>query len=840
MSRGDQQETLSLISLADAFCFTPSISRQMRLTIFVSTLTAIAITSAPVIHADEESVSYSQVTVDPVNVELVGPNARFRLLVYGNAKGTRVVDLTRSATFRTQSPAVVEISRDGNLRAVADGHGSVEVVVGKHKVQVKVKVSESTIPRTLNFENDIIPIFSRYGCNASGCHGKAEGQNGFKLSVFGFNPEADRVALKDEGRGRRVFPTVPDRSLLLQKAAGGLPHGGGIRIRRNAAEYKTLRSWIAAGMPFGDESDPRVVSIDVAPNERRMSTNSQQQLRVVATYSDGRKVDVTDHARFQSNNETLARVDEFGIVRAGENPGEVAVMASYMGAVDVFRSLIPQKRARTDIPSPTVLNFIDELVDAKLSKLNIVPSGLCDDADFLRRVHLDIIGTLPTAIEARAFLNDKKPGRRRKLVDDLLKRPEYADFWALKWADLLRVDRLKLGHKGAYNYYRWIRDSFASNRSYNQFAREIVTATGSLNDAPSGYLYKAVGDPGKVASTVSQVLLGVRLECAQCHHHPYDRWSQSDYYGMQSFFTQVKFKGSPRGAILTTLTNPTTKHPRYGTNVFAHALMEPQPTANPPGDRRKVLADWMTDAKNPLFAQNLVNRMWAHFLGRGIIEPVDDVRLTNPPTNPELLSGLSKRFVESGFNIHELIRTITSSRTYQLSSTPNATNERDEQNYSRALFKRVDAEVLFDAICQTTGVSEKFRGMPTGYRAIQLWDSQVPHYFLRLFGRPIRATPCECERTAETNVSQVLHILNSPKIHDKLSHDGGRIAKLVRTVPDDGRLIEELYLTFYSRFPSADELATAASYFNENANRRQAAEDIAWSMMNTVEFLFNH
>ena len=790
--------------------------------------------------ADAQSDDFSSVAVDPANLELVGPNARFRLLVQGNTKGDRVVDLTRSATYRTHSPDVVQVAPDGIVRAVADGQGRVEVIVGNHKVQVHVTVTDLTKPRQFNFENDIIPIFSRYGCNASGCHGKAEGQNGFKLSVFGFNPEADRTALKDEGRGRRVFPSVPDRSLLLQKAAGGLPHGGGVRIRRNSGEYKTLRNWIAAGMPFGNESDPRVVSIVVSPKERRMTTGANQQLRVVATYSNGRKSDVTDHARFQSNNDALARVDEFGLVRTGDNPGEVAVMASYMGSVNVFRTLIPQTQITTDTPSPTVLNFLDELVDAKLKKLNIVPSRLCSDADFLRRVHLDLIGTLPTAKEARTFLSDKSPDRRKRLVDDLLKRPEYADYWALKWSDLLRVDRLKLGHKGAYNYYRWIRDSFAANKPYDKFARELITASGLLSDSPSGYLYKAVPNPGNVSSTVSQVLLGVRLECAQCHHHPYDRWSQTDYYGMQAFFTQVGYKGTPRGEMLTTLSNPTTKHPRYGTVVYAHALMESQPEANPQGDRREVLADWMTDAKNPLFAQNLVNRLWAHFLGRGIIEPVDDVRLTNPPTNPELLAGLSKHFIDNGYDVHELIRTITSSRTYQLSSTPNATNERDEQNYSRALFKRVDAEVLFDEICQTTGVSEKFRGMPNGYRAIQLWDSQVPHYFLKLFGRPMRATPCECERTTETNVSQVLHVLNSPEIHGKLSHDAGRIAKLVRAVPDNRQVIDELYLTFYSRFPSAEERDAAASYFKEVTNRRQAAEDIAWSMMNTVEFLFNH
>lgn len=784
---------------------------------------------------------FARVVADPDSLRLAGPDVRFSVLIHGETPNGRTVDLTRDARFRSANPAIAAVSASGVVRGTADGQTMIEIAVADRTLTVPVTVSDSQAARRFHFENDVVPILSRFGCNSSGCHGKAEGQNGFKLSVFGFDPPADHAALTYEGRGRRVFPPDPGKSLLLEKASGGIPHGGGVRIPRGSDEYRTLRDWIAAAMPLGDENAPRVVSLRLTPNERRMSMRARQQLRAVAAYSDGREIDVTGHARYQSNSEALASVDEKGLVTAGETPGEVAVMASYMGAVDVFRVLIPRSEPIADVPDVAVHNFIDRLVDAKLEKLNIAPSGLCDDATWLRRVSLDLIGTLPTADEARTFLSDSRPDKRSRLVERLLKRPEFADYWALKWSDLLRVDRQALGHKGAYQYYRWIRGSIAANKPYDRFVREIITAEGTLNEAPAGHLYKVVGDPGAVASTVSQVFLGVRIECAQCHHHPFDRWSQTDYYGMQAYFTQIGFKKSPRGEFLAALKDSPTKHPRTGEMIFAHPLGTARPDGSPEGDRRRQLADWMTSPENPWFARSFVNRIWAHMLGRGLIEPVDDLRSTNPPTNPELLDALARDFVEHGCDFHHLLRTIAASRTYQLSSSPNETNLRDEQNYSRALFKRLDAEVLFDAICQATGVPEKFDGMPAGGRAIQLWDSRVPHDFLGLFGRPVRATACECERAVEPSVAQVLHVLNSPEIHGKLSHAGGRIAKLVEKHPsDDAHVVEDLYLTFYSRYPTDEERRAAVGYLQKRADRRNAAEDIAWSMMNTVEFLFNH
>lgn len=695
--------------------------------------------------------------------------------------------------------------------------------------------------RRFNFENDIVPILSKFGCNSSGCHGKAEGQNGFKLSVFGFDPVADYAALTQEGRGRRVVPTVAERSLLLAKASGRVPHGGGVRIVRGSDEYRTLNEWVAAGLPFGSPDDPRVVSIEVAPRELEMKCGERQPLRVMASFSDGRRLDVTRHAHFQSNNEGLATVDETGVVTIGNVPGDVAVMASYLGEVDVFRALIPRLERIENYPAFPEANFIDGLVYAKLRKLNELPSPPASDSDFLRRAFLDVIGTLPTASETREFLRDVSPDRRSRLVERLLARPEFADFWALKWSDVLRVDRQVLGHKQAYAYYRWIRDSLAANVPYDRFCREIVAAEGPIAETPAASFYKVVSKPGDMGGTLSQVFLGVRIDCAQCHHHPFDRWSQTDYFGMQAFFTQVSFKAAAGDEMLVAGNSAPTTHPRTGEPVYAHALAAELPRAEPAGDRRKLLADWMTAPENPWFARNLVNRTWAHFLGRGLIEPIDDVRLTNPPTNPELLDALARDFVASRFDFKQLIRTITASRVYQASASPNATSERDDQNYARALLRPVEAEVLLDAVCQTTGVPEKFQGMPAGCRAIQLWDSQTPHYFLKLFGRPTRTTACECERTKDPSVAQVLHILNSTELHAKLSHAGGRIAKLTASVSDEDLLTEELYLTFYSRFPTADERHTTVAYLTfHRANRQQAAEDIAWSMLNTTEFVFNH
>ncbi|HEY1192304.1 MAG TPA: DUF1549 domain-containing protein [Gemmata sp.] len=675
----------------------------------------------------------------------------------------------------------------------------------------------------LHFENDILPIMGRYGCNSSGCHGKAEGQGGFKLSVFASDSDADYAAITKEGRGRRVLPAAPDESLMLRKGSGRVAHGGGTKLPATNDDYKVLRDWIAAGMPVGAPGAPRVIGLRVAPTERVMGQNAEQQLQVFAKYSNGTEKDVTKHTRFQSNTEAVAAVSATGTVTTHDVPGEAAVMAAYLGEVGLFRVLVPRpgEPEKNTLPQ---FNFIDKLVDAKLAKLNVVPSGLCDDADFLRRVYLDLTGTLPAPDDARAFLASTENDKRSKLVESLLARPAFADLWALRWADLLRVDRQPLGHQRAHLYYKWIRGSIAANKPFDRFARELVTAEGPINEVGPANFFKVVTKPGEVAGTISQVFLGVRITCAECHHHPFDRWKQADYYGMSAFFAT----GS-------------TTHPRTKKEVFAYALGDDMPDANPAGDRRLALAEWMMRPDNAFFARNLANRVWAWTLGHGLVEPVDDVRATNPPSNPELLDALAKYLVENSYDVRKLVVLITSSRVYQTSAAPNATNEKDERNFSRAYFKRPDAEVLLDMISQSLGVPEKFQGSPGITRAVQLWDSKARSDFLKLFGRPNRVTACECERTREPSVSQVLNLLNSPDIQAKLTHEAGTVARLVRTHIDDARLIEELYLTFFARFPTSNETKVGVAHLRKYAdNRRGAAEDLAWALMNSTEFLFNH
>lgn len=695
-------------------------------------------------------------------------------------------------------------------------------------------------PRQFNFENDISPLLTRHGCNASQCHGKAEGQNGFKLSVFGYDALADWRAFTAESKGRRTSSAAPEQSLFLAKASGTMPHQGGARIPVGSPDYETIRAWLAAGAPFGSTNDARVVRVELEPRERILTPGAKLQLRVNATYSDGRKADVTRFCVFQSNNDSLAKVDEHGAVVIGSLPGQTSVMARYLGEVTSFMAIVPRPGKPVGNAGFAEFNFIDRHVNAHLKKLNLRPSEVCDDATFLRRAHLDIIGTLPTAAETRRFLADESSDKRSQLVDALLKRPEFADFWALKWADLLRVDRQKLGQRDAYAYYRWIREQFAANRPLDQFARALLTAEGPLDDAPAGHFYKVVSKPGEMANAVSQVFLGIRIACAECHHHPFDRWSQADYYGMSGFFSQVNVRKGALGEMLLAEGNPGVKHPRTGEPVQPYALGTEMPATAPAGDRRRVLAEWFTAPENPWFARNLANRLVAHFLGRGVVEPVDDVRATNPAGNPALLDAVAKSLAESKFDLKQFIRTLTASRTYQLSATPNETNAQDEQNYSRALFKRLPAEVLLDAVCQVTGVPEKFDGVPAGVRAIQLWDSQTQHYFLKLFGRPVRATACECERNSEASIAQVLHLMNSPALQAKLAHADGRMARLAAAQPDPERLAEELYLTFFNRLPTDAERQLARRHFAAHPNRQQAVEDLAWSLMNTMEFVFNH
>ncbi len=693
--------------------------------------------------------------------------------------------------------------------------------------------------QAVDFLQDVAPALSRYGCNGSSCHGKAEGQNGFKLSVFGSDLDADYAAIVHHSRGRRLMEAAPGMSLFLLKATGEIPHEGGGRFAKGSPGYRLFLDWIKGGVPFLEGEVREAKGLRVEPAERILGQGEGQSLNVFLEYVDGGSKDVTWLAEFHTNDPGLADVDENGLVTIGKTSGKTAVLARYGGHVATFRAIVPQPGEFGQYPALPARNFIDTHIDKGLRDLNIHPAALADEPTFLRRAYLDIAGRIPTASEARAYLADPD---RKALVDTLLESPGYVDYASLLWADILRVDSDALGQRDAYAYYRAIHSAIAQNVPLDEFVRKFLTATGPLPENPAGHFHRVNNKPGQTAAMAAQTFLGLRITCAECHQHPYDRWTQEDYYGFQAYFASVSPKalGANQFALLANKP-PTAKHPRTGERIVAHPLGETQPEEAASGDQRPELASWMTSPENPWFSRNMANRIWARLLGRGLVEPVDDFRSTNPASHPELLVALADYLVQHNYDGKALIRLITSSHTYQLASTTSPANQNDEKNFSRALFRRLPAEVLMDAVCDATGVPEKFTRSAPGMRAVQLWDSRHEHYFLKLFGRPARVSPCECDRATGASISQALHLMNSPAIEAKLAHAGGLMARLNETFPDDTRLVDELYLTCFARYPTQTEKDQATKYLHRKAaHRQQAVQDLAWSMLNSIEFLFNH
>ncbi|MFO0809175.1 MAG: DUF1549 and DUF1553 domain-containing protein [Gemmataceae bacterium] len=695
------------------------------------------------------------------------------------------------------------------------------------------------------FERDVLPLLNRFGCNAGACHGKARGQNGFQLSLLGFDPEFDYHAIAHEARGRRVFPAAPEYSLLLRKAAAEVPHGGGKRL--TGAAYETMRSWLVAGMPRTPPSAPKLVRIVADPAECVLGAGGKQQIRVTAHYSDGSTADVTSLSTFQSNESVLAAVDADGKIAAGPLPGEAAIMARFMECFAVCRVALPVPgEAPTEAYAKlSRANSIDGPVWDKLRRLNLPPSEPCADHTFLRRAYLDVIGRLPTADESRAFLADSAGDKRAKLIDRLLERPEYADYWANKWADLLRPNPYRVGIKAVYSLDAWLRDAFRRNLPYDRFVRELLTAKGSTFKNGATVVFRDRREPDEITSVVSQLFLGVRLDCAKCHHHPFEAWGQDDFYGLAAFFGRLGHVGtglsppiSGGEEALTLAAKGEVKHPVTGTT------MRPKPlAAEPPDiggrDPRDVLADWVTSPTNPTFAKVIVNRVWADLMGRGIVDPVDDIRATNPPSNGPLLDTLAADFRSNGCDLKKLLKMIMTSQVYALSSKPVGANAGDHRNYSRHYRQRLRAEVLLDAISDVTGVPESFEAMPTGSRAMELWTVRGRSPFLDSFGRPDPNQDPPCERSADTTVVQALHLMNAPNVHRKITSDDGRAAALAKGKKAPAEIVEELYLATYSRLPDAEERRIGERLFAEKGvSRRQASEDLMWALLNTAEFVF--
>lgn len=709
----------------------------------------------------------------------------------------------------------------------------------------------------LSFVRDIQPILTKAGCNAGACHAKAvTGQRGFRLSVLGFEPEEDYEAIVKQGKGRRVFPPAPEESLLITKGAAIVPHTGGKHLEPGSEFYQTLVRWIAEGMPYTQPNEPVLKEIAVEPSRITLKPKTAQQLKVTARYSDGSSRDVTKLALFEANDTAMASATDSGFVNTLDLPGNVAVMVRFGGKVSVCSVSIPLGAPVESLPP--VKNFIDQHVFANLKQIGIPPSPICDDSTFLRRVSLDIGGRLPTMEETKAFLADKAPDKRDRAIEALINSPDYADYFANKWTALLKNQRSDAADITAnFAFHAWMRDNLLANTPYDQLVRQILASTGTIVSNPPVAWYKRVKEPTTQVEDVAQLFLGVRMQCAQCHHHPFERWTQAEYYHMAAFFSQIGRKPTAiagEDLIFHKRGTAQTEHRKTRVMLKPAGLGEPPLDIAPDDDPRLALADWMAQKKNPFFAKALVNRYWKHFFKRGLIEPEDDLRDTNPPTNPELLDALAKHFTDTNFDLKSLVRVIAQSHTYQLSAMPNEHNAIDRQAFSHFYPKRLTAEVLLDSIDMVTASKTDFADLPPGTRAISLPDNSYTKAspFLKVFGRPDNASVCECERVSSASLAQSLHLMNASDVKAKLTASGGRAEQLTKAEMPEPKRIRELYLAAFSREPTADEVQITETHLlkpridatgkplDSQRAKRNGYEDLLWALLNTKEFLFNH
>ncbi len=778
------------------------------------------------------------------SVVLLGSDARRQCLVTEISATGQLTDRTRAVRFHAEPANVIEIDSSGFVRPLRDGPVMLFARDDSGlQAELKLEVQQWANDPDVSFPNQIVPIFTKLGCNSGGCHGKAAGQNGFKLSLLGFEAREDFEHLVLESRGRRVSTAAPDQSLLLTKAINAIPHGGGLKLDHDSHEYRLIRRWMSQGLNFGDESAATVASLRIVPDHRRMLPTTSQQLSIVAKYSNGIIEDVTRMVQFETNDPDMAEVTKTGLVTVKSLAGEVAVMARYQGQVATFRASVPL--ADESYPWPEPRSAIDVAVLQQLQSLNIPMSELCDDATFLRRVTLDLAGRIPTLDEVRAFLADSDADKRDRAIDRLIDSDDCADYFANKWMLILRNRRDKPSQQsGSFAFYRWIRQAIAENRPYDEFVRGILTASGAMDVHPPVVWYRNVVDTNSRAEDTAQLFLGQRIQCARCHHHPFEKWSQSDYSRMSAFFSLVRTKPGQtpdESMVYSEVGKPQASHPKTGQALEPAGLDGPVIQMPDYQDPRGALVDWMVEANNPYFARSLVNRYWKHFFGRGLVEPEDDMRVTNPASNPELLTAIADHFIASKFDLQELMRFICQSKVYQLSSQANGANIRDRKCYSRYYPKRMSAEVLLDAIDQATLSTTSFDEMPDQTRAVCLPDTAFTSYFLSVFGRPQASTACECERATESTLAQSLQLANSKELQAKLAADQSRPARLASDVQrSDVEKIEELYLVAFSRLPNEDEKEAANEYLQEKPDKRVAFEDVVWALINSKEFAFNH
>jgi hypothetical protein len=811
------------------------------------------------------SLSAQTFRVTPAEVKLSGNFAQTQLLV--TAAGDRgpefADDLTPQARFASTNEAVVTVTPAGRVIPHADGTAEIIVTVlvpgespgaasPANTQKIPVTVAGVVADPQVGFVEQIHPVIYKAGCMMGACHAAQYGQGGFKLSVFGFDPAADRYAIVRDSQGRRINPVEIEKSLFLRKPLMEIPHGGGRRLEKGFGDYDLLAAWLKCGAPGPTGKEREVVRLQVTPNQRNGEPGLTQQLRVDATYSDGEVRDVTAWAKYDSLDEALVEVSPSGMTRV-IGRGQAPVMVRFEGQADICTYVIPYGAPAT-LAGWMNNNFIDELAAAKFRELGIEPSGICDDATFLRRIFLDVTGTLPDIDEIHEFDASTDPHKRQAWIDRLLGFAEhpkkllynerYASFWTLKWSDLLQNRSNDLQETGMWAFHNWIKESFRKNERFDQFVAKLVQGKGSsFSSGPANY-FIVNNSYKEMAESTSQLFLGVRLTCAQCHHHPFEKYGQDDYYAFGAFFARIRIKGSQEFGlfggerVVVAASSGEVSQPRTGKR------MEPKPLdgepATHPLDRRIALAEWMTSPQNAQFTRSVANRYWSYLMGRGLVEPVDDMRATNPPSNVPLMNALAEHLAAVNFDLKQYLRTILSSRLYQLDSQPTSQNVGDERFYSHFPVKRLSAEVLLDAIDDAAGTQTKFKELPLGARAIEIPDAEYPDYFLNTFAKPRRASVCECERSPDPNLAQALHTLNGDVLQSKIASGTGRIAKLLQAKKPHGEIVAELYLVTVSRPPTPDELANADRLLVESASPKECYEDLLWALLNTKAFLFVH
>ncbi len=754
------------------------------------------------------------------------------------------VDLTRLAVYTVEDPAIAQV-HEGVVTPKADGSTHLIVEYQGKSTRIPVVVKSADQARVVSFRLDVLPVFAKSGCNNGSCHGSARGQDGFNLSLFGFDPAGDHRRITREQPGRRINLADTHESLLLTKAIGAVPHTGGKLFEAESPFYRTIKAWLDSGAPDDPAEVASVTHVEIFPPDIVLEgEGATQQITVLAHYSDGSDRDVTALAVLMTSNESSAAIGNDGTITAGQR-GEAFVMARYDAHTVGTSVIVVPKDSGKDYPAHLAsANFIDDYVNTKLRKMRIVPSELCDDATYARRVYLDIIGQLPPVAALDAFVADNDPGKRAKLVDQLLENKAFVEIWTMKWAERLQIrssgNNEGISPKAAVLYYEWLRGQIADARPMNQVVHDLLASSGGTFKNPATNYYEVETDTLKVAENVVQVFIGARMQCAQCHNHPFDRWTMDDYYGFAAFFAQIARKrgADPRERIVFR-GNGEVKHPLDGREMKPTFLGGQSPEIDRGKDRREVVAKWLTSPENHAFNRNLGNFVWEHFFGRGITHPIDDVRISNPPVNAALLDALAHRLVETDYDIKQLIRDICASSTYQRSTVANASNAADATNFSHAQPRRIRAEILLDCLSQVTQTEDDFKGLPPGARAVQIIDGNTSTYFLTTFGRATRESVCTCEVVMEPNLSQALHLINGSTTNQKI-RQGKLIDKLLEQGKDHAQVVDYLYRAALSRPPTQAESQRVLGLIETTENKKQALEDVFWALLNAKEFMFNH